>query len=408
MSLRERDSRVSRRVLPHRYPDHLAGAVGRDAPLAAQLIDQAETETAMTSRRRECRRFDWRSIVDGDSDRRTRIEAKLTAGPAVEHHVGHQFADDEQRVVKAGVTLAQPSSDGGASDSRRRAVAFEDELVADHHLWRAGALMSAARCALAGRGRAVNDPGQLEDGEHRSGGADNRERVAAVVHDPLHRSERGQRGRIGEAHRGQIEAHARCPTVGDFEEALTHGGCTLDVDFTSHEDPHGAVGGWRGIDLDRGFRGCHDFHRTHTDAGSAVAQADSQVGNASSGEPGGIESTSLFPSAIETPAAVRRFVRNVTAARISNERAEDVDLLVSEVVTNAVKYGGGDFVRVTVAERGPGVRIDVTDHSSDPPRVVAPSADRTGGRGMLLVDRIASRWGIEPIHGIGKVVWFEL
>ncbi len=135
--------------------------------------------------------------------------------------------------------------------------------------------------------------------------------------------------------------------------------------------------------------------------------ADFPVGNAASREPRGIGSTSLFPSAIETPAAVRRFVRDVTASRISDERADDVDLLVSEVVTNAVKYGGGDFVRVTVAERGPRVRVDVTDHSSEAPRVVRPSADRPGGRGMLLVDRIASRWGSEPIHGNGKVVWFE-
>jgi len=95
------------------------------------------------------------------------------------------------------------------------------------------------------------------------------------------------------------------------------------------------------------------------------------------------------------------------ATRVVGERADDVDLLVSEVVTNAVKYGGGDHVLVTVAERGRGVRVDVTDQSPNLPRVVHPSADRPGGRGMLLVDRIASRWGSELIQGNGKVVWFE-
>lgn len=92
------------------------------------------------------------------------------------------------------------------------------------------------------------------------------------------------------------------------------------------------------------------------------------------------------------------------------ESAEDVLLLVSEVVANACLHGGGPRALVLdcSAER---LRIEVTDSNPAPPvRVPARGpGDRGGpvGHGLLIVERLAREWGSEP--GVdGKRVWCEV
>jgi hypothetical protein len=53
------------------------------------------------------------------------------------------------------------------------------------------------------------------------------------------------------------------------------------------------------------------------------------------------------------------------------------------------------------------VRVAVYDDDPALPVHRQPDAERPGGRGLHLLDRIATRWGAEPSDG-GKVVWFEL
>ena len=79
-------------------------------------------------------------------------------------------------------------------------------------------------------------------------------------------------------------------------------------------------------------------------------------------------------------------------------------LLCAELAANAVRHGGGDFLRLVVARRGGALRVEVIDGGDGfepPPR--DPRAFR--GRGLELVDTLASRWGVErgSTH-----VWFEL
>ncbi|MFI8390299.1 ATP-binding protein [Streptomyces sp. NPDC085540] len=95
---------------------------------------------------------------------------------------------------------------------------------------------------------------------------------------------------------------------------------------------------------------------------------------------------------------------------IDRESAEDVLLLVSEVVANACLHGGGPRALVLdcSAER---LRIEVTDCNPAPPvRVPAHGpGDRGGpvGHGLLIVERLAREWGSEP--GVdGKRVWCEV
>ncbi|MFE6105127.1 ATP-binding protein [Streptomyces laurentii] len=100
------------------------------------------------------------------------------------------------------------------------------------------------------------------------------------------------------------------------------------------------------------------------------------------------------------------------------ERAEDVLLLVSEVVTNACLHAGGPEELVLRHRGGAGradpggrLRIEVADPSPVPPRPRAPrSPALPGGHGLMVLDRLAGAWGsaARADGGPGKVVWLEI
>jgi len=82
-------------------------------------------------------------------------------------------------------------------------------------------------------------------------------------------------------------------------------------------------------------------------------------------------------------------------------------LLTSELTTNAVIHARAPF-RVEVANTGRGVRVAVRDPSPEVPRVRSPADVGDSGRGMRIVDTVASAWGVEAAPDGGKAVWFEL
>jgi anti-sigma regulatory factor (Ser/Thr protein kinase) len=92
----------------------------------------------------------------------------------------------------------------------------------------------------------------------------------------------------------------------------------------------------------------------------------------------------------------------------ADELADPVELLVSELVTNAVSHVGGG-VHLRMEKLPVGVRVRVFDGGDEPlPEVddeVPPDAPT--GRGLLIVDNVADRWGVERTE-TGKQVWFEL
>ncbi|MFZ3492787.1 ATP-binding protein [Streptomyces sp. 5.8] len=91
----------------------------------------------------------------------------------------------------------------------------------------------------------------------------------------------------------------------------------------------------------------------------------------------------------------------------ATESADDVLLLVSEVVANACMHADGPnslLLRLT-AER---LRIEVTDASPVVPVYRFPTDPaRPGGHGLLIVKRLARAWGADPVDG-GKCVWVEV
>lgn len=90
------------------------------------------------------------------------------------------------------------------------------------------------------------------------------------------------------------------------------------------------------------------------------------------------------------------------------EAARTVELLTSEILTNAVVHTRAHrHIALTAECHGDCVRVEVTDPDPTLPLVKPGNARRIGGHGMRLVDALATAWGIELHPGRGKTVWFE-
>lgn len=102
----------------------------------------------------------------------------------------------------------------------------------------------------------------------------------------------------------------------------------------------------------------------------------------------------------------RSFVTQVLAQSPARECAETARLLVSELVTNALLHARSD-VEVIVRVDATRVRVEVHDHEERLPFLIAEPGDTIAGRGLHIVEELASGWGAERRRG-GKAVWFEL
>ncbi|GHB60476.1 ATPase [Streptomyces cirratus] len=116
----------------------------------------------------------------------------------------------------------------------------------------------------------------------------------------------------------------------------------------------------------------------------------------------------LLEGAADPVSRSRDFARRALASwKWLPEAAEDVLLLVSELVSNACLHGGGPGTLLLhwTPER---LRIEVTDGNPAPPlRAPATDPGQPGGHGLLIVDRLSRSWGSHPGNG-GKCVWLEV
>jgi anti-sigma regulatory factor (Ser/Thr protein kinase) len=112
----------------------------------------------------------------------------------------------------------------------------------------------------------------------------------------------------------------------------------------------------------------------------------------------------MLERTVDAPRVARDRVRAVATA-LGEERGEDAVLLVSELVTNAVKYGGDGPIELVIAQPDGNVHFAVRDKGGPGPLPeIREPGKRGGGHGLRLVDMIADRWGVE--HG-STIVWFE-
>src|SRR5262245_27167809 len=125
---------------------------------------------------------------------------------------------------------------------------------------------------------------------------------------------------------------------------------------------------------------------------------------------GAVAGRVLLESRVEAPAAARRAAAQACRAWGAATLVEDCELLVSELVTNAVVHGRHEGTialdlsfernRLVVAVRQPAA----DDVAANP---LAPSLERESGRGLTIVDAIARAWGSFVVDG-ELCVWFEL
>lgn len=116
--------------------------------------------------------------------------------------------------------------------------------------------------------------------------------------------------------------------------------------------------------------------------------------------------SATLPAEPASAAAARQFVRATLAAWQLRQFADAASLLVSELVTNAVLHAGSVSI-VTISCEAGVVRVEVSDSSTAQVQPRHYSADAGTGRGLMLVQAIASSWGNAAIVD-GKRVWFEL
>ncbi|MEH0416890.1 ATP-binding protein [Streptomyces sp. B21-083] len=108
--------------------------------------------------------------------------------------------------------------------------------------------------------------------------------------------------------------------------------------------------------------------------------------------------------------AVQQFTE-WTGLPYDSDAARAVALVTAELASNAVRHGslpGRDF-RLTLLLLPHCFRVEVTDTRPErlPPSVTAQPADETSGRGLLLVEAYADRWGSTVRDAYTKTVWAE-
>lgn len=118
------------------------------------------------------------------------------------------------------------------------------------------------------------------------------------------------------------------------------------------------------------------------------------------------ERTRDFGLDIGAPAEIRAFVRDELQRWGLDGLAEIGQLLVSEVVTNSIRHAGVGG-RVSIDRREGAVRVSVTDGGSGRPEPRQAEPTDLTGRGLAIVEALATRWGVTE-QRTGKTVWFEL
>lgn len=106
--------------------------------------------------------------------------------------------------------------------------------------------------------------------------------------------------------------------------------------------------------------------------------------------------------------AARRFVRDVLKTRrVDDGVVSTVELLTSEVVTNAILHArSGPQLAVELQDNL--VRVAVRDFSPELPVRRLGHPDDPSGRGVVIIEELASDWGVDLERNGAKRVWFEV
>ena len=111
-----------------------------------------------------------------------------------------------------------------------------------------------------------------------------------------------------------------------------------------------------------------------------------------------------------TPEAAAEARHALAGFALTDGRERDVRLLVSELVTNAVRHANlapGDVILLVIDVEDSLLRVEVHDPGGGfIPTAPAPDPARPSGWGLYLVEELADRWGVDSDER--TLVWFEL
>lgn len=116
--------------------------------------------------------------------------------------------------------------------------------------------------------------------------------------------------------------------------------------------------------------------------------------------------THEFPADPHSVAAARRLAVEVLSDADASVR-ESIELMVSELATNAVRHAGSGF-QLRIARQRDVIRVEVTDPGAGKPKPRSPGPDEPTGRGLRIVEMLSDAWGVEQHANRGKTVWFTV
>lgn len=108
---------------------------------------------------------------------------------------------------------------------------------------------------------------------------------------------------------------------------------------------------------------------------------------------------------LHAPAMARAFIKSAVEL-LGSVAPADAVLLTSEAVTNSVVHASTQAVEVSLFRHDGAVHVSITDSDPGEPEIQELDPTRVGGFGVRLIDQLADDWGVEPVPGEGKCVWF--
>jgi len=101
-----------------------------------------------------------------------------------------------------------------------------------------------------------------------------------------------------------------------------------------------------------------------------------------------------FPSLATSASSARAFLRAALETWSLDGFGDVTELLTDELVGNVVRHVGSPMT-LRLMRHPDFIRVEVDDPSTNPPRLLHPDEETTRGRGIMLVNELASEWGIE-------------
>ena len=117
------------------------------------------------------------------------------------------------------------------------------------------------------------------------------------------------------------------------------------------------------------------------------------------------------PASVDAPRVARRELARSIGSQLDAGRLDDVRLLVSEIVTNAVRHAGlseSDDITVHIRPDGHGFIVEISDTGRGFYPMPRSQAAVAGGWGLPLLQHLSDGWGVEQRSEGGSMVWFRI